>query len=138
MSEDDELEKLRKKRMEKFQKRLTHAKEEEDREKSLAEENKKKAEEEEANKLKILKAVLFPDAYVYFTKELNPQYPKVAERILQTLIYLISQNQLHGKVSLNDLIVLKRKILGIGPKIKVKFQGDEEPVELSKKLKEQD
>lgn len=138
MSEDDELEKLRKKRMEKFQKRLITAREEENKQKLLEEENKKKEDEEEVAKLKILKAVLFPDAYEYFIKELSVKHPKVADRIVSVLIYLISQNQLHGKVSKNDLIVLKRRILGIGPKIKVKFQGDEEPVELSEKLKEMD
>ncbi|MHA1385047.1 MAG: DNA-binding protein [Candidatus Helarchaeota archaeon] len=136
MSEDDELERLRKKRMEKFQKRLIQAKEDEARQKKFEEEQKKKEEEFEANKLRLLKAVLFPDAYVYFTKDLSVNHPKVAEKILITIIHLISQNQLAGKVSKNDLIILKRRILGIGPKIKVKFQGDEEPVELSKKLKE--
>ncbi|NVM00707.1 MAG: hypothetical protein HWN67_00105 [Candidatus Helarchaeota archaeon] len=74
--------------------------------------------------------------FIYET-ELKSQYPKVAERITSTLIYLISQNQLRSKLSKNDLIVLQRKILGIGPTIKVKFQGDEEAVELSKKLKEE-
>ncbi|MHA1381752.1 MAG: DNA-binding protein [Candidatus Helarchaeota archaeon] len=135
---DDELERLRKKRMEKFQKRLIDAKEQEKKQKLLEEEMKKKSEEEDIAKLKILKAVLFPDAYVYFTKELSLEHPKVANKILEVLIYLISRNQLQDRVSKNDLIILKRRILGIGPKIKVKFQGDEEPVELSKKLKDLD
>jgi hypothetical protein len=81
---------------------------------------------------------MFPDAYIYFTKDLSVEHPKVAEKILVTILHLLTQNQLAGKVSKNDLIILKRRILGIGPKIKVKFQGDEEPVELSEKLKELD
>lgn len=137
MSDEDELEKLRKKRLEQFQKRLVNAKEEETKQKLLEEERKKKEGETEETKLKIMKAVLEPDAYIYYEKELKSQFPKVAERITNTLIYLLSQNQLQNKLSRNDLIVLKRKILGIGPTIKVKFQGDEEAVELSKKLKEE-
>ena len=137
MSDDDELEKIRKKRLEQFQKRLVNAKEEETKQKLLEEEKKKNEGETEEAKLKIMKAVLEPDAYIYYETELKSQYPKVAERITSTLIYLISQNQLRSKLSKNDLIVLQRKILGIGPTIKVKFQGDEEAVELSKKLKEE-
>jgi DNA-binding TFAR19-related protein (PDSD5 family) len=136
MSENDELERLRKKRMEKFQKRISEAKEDEVKQKELGEEQKKKVDEETEAKMKILKAVLEPDAFDYYTKNLSVKHPKVAERILMVLIHLISQNQLAGMVSKNDLIILKRRILGIGPTIKVKFQGDEEPVELSKKLKE--
>ncbi len=137
MTDDDELEKIRKKRLEQFQKRLVNAKEEESKQKLLEEERKKKEGETEEAKLKIMKAVLESDAYIYYINELKPKYPKVAERITETLIYLISQNQLRSKLSRNDLIVLQRKILGIGPTIKVKFQGDEKPVELSKKLKEE-
>ncbi|NVM00708.1 MAG: hypothetical protein HWN67_00110 [Candidatus Helarchaeota archaeon] len=65
MSDDDELEKIRKKRLEKFQKRLVHAKEEESKQKVLEEERKKKEGETEEAKLKIMKAVLEPDAYIY-------------------------------------------------------------------------
>ena len=137
MSDDKELEKLRKKRLEKFQKRIIDAKEEEIKEKEVKDERKKKEEEEEEAKLKIMKAVLLPDAYIYYINDLTMNHPKVAERITTTIIYLLAQNQLQGKLSKEDLIILKRKILGIGPSIKVKFQGDEEPVDLAKKLKEE-
>ena len=137
MSEDDDLERLRKKRLEKFQKRISLAKEEEIRDKLIEEEKKRKLKEAEESKLKIMEAILFPDAYKYYINDLKVQHPKVADKISNTLIYLLSQNQLQGKLSKNDLIILKRKILGIGPKIKVKFQGDKEAIDLTKKLREQ-
>lgn len=138
MSEDEELEKLRKKRLAQFEKRVTQAKEEEDKEKSLEQEQKEKIEEKEESKLKILKMILFPDAYDYFINTLKVQYPKVADKITDTLIYLVSQNQLETQLSKNELIVLQRKILGIGPNIKVKTQHDKEAVDFAKKLKGED
>ena len=135
MSEDEELEKLRKKRLAQFERRVTEAKEEEDIKKSVEQEQKEKLEEKEESKLKILKMILLPDAYDYFVNTLKVQYPKVADKISNTLIYLVSQSQLENQISKSELIVLQRKILGIGPNIKVKTQHDKEAVDFSKKLK---
>ena len=56
--------------------------------------------------------------------------------IEDTLIYLVSQNQLRNKLQKVDLQIIERKIIGKEPTIKIKRHEDEEAVELSAKLRE--
>ncbi|MHA1784233.1 MAG: DNA-binding protein [Candidatus Helarchaeota archaeon] len=132
---DDELEALRKKRREKFLNRIEYAKKLAELKKEQEEALKKQQSELEEKKEIIMEKLMFPDAYQYFLS-IKSRSPAISKMIEDTLIYLVSQNQLRNKLQKVDLQIIERKIIGKEPTIKIKRHEDEEAVELSAKLRE--
>ena len=135
MSEDDELEALRKKRRNKFMNRITTAKKQEDFKKEQDDLIQKQKIELDEKKERIMEQLLLPDALDYY-KILKNNNPVIAETIENTLIHMLTQNQLYNKLQKIELQVLVRKLLGHEPTIKVKRHEDEEAVDFQTKLRE--
>ena len=135
MSEDDELEALRKKRRNKFINRITTAKKQEEFKNEQEDMEQKEKIKLDEKKGLIMGQLLLPDALNYY-KTIKSANPAMAETIENTLIYLITRNQIQHKLSLTDLQIMVRKISGHEPTIKVKRHEDEEAVDFQTKLKE--
>jgi len=135
MSEDDELEALRKKRRNKFMNRITQAKKHEESKKEQDDLIQKQKIELDEKKERVMDQLLLPDALDYY-KNLKKNNPAMAETIENALIYMLTNNQLVNKLQKNELYVLVRKLSGQEPTIKVKRHEDEEAVDFQTKLKE--
>ncbi len=110
----DELERVRHKRMAEMMKRIEAQKKQDE----LKEEQKDKTEV-------FLNAVMFPDALQYYKEEISPQRAHIANRILEVLQYLAQEGVLQTKLTKEQLIIIDRKVSGVGPNIRVKRSGKE-------------
>lgn len=113
-NEQDELERLRHRKMAQMMKRIDTQKKEE--------ELKKTKTEKEDQFLTIL---MTPDALSYYKTQILPSRPLVAKRILETLQYLVQTEIIQSKLTKEQLIIIDRKLSGIGPNIKIKRSGKE-------------
>ena len=109
---EDELERLRHKRMAEMMERI--------------ESQKRKEESEKLKEDKVelfLKNIMLPDAYQYYKEQLVPQRPHIASKILEVLQYLVSTENLQSKITKEEIILIDRKLSGIGPNIRIKRHG---------------
>ena len=110
----DELERLRHKRMAQMMKRIES-------QKKIEELKKEETEKED----KFLENVMLPEAYQYYRTQIVPQRPLIANRINEVLQYLVANGVLQYKLTREQLILIDRKLSGIGPNIRVKRSGKE-------------
>ncbi|MFX1486181.1 MAG: DNA-binding protein [Promethearchaeota archaeon] len=118
----DELERIKKKKL------MELMKEAKDRER---EEEKQK--EVESSKDQTLKAVCTPDAYQYL-ESLQKVKPKTAIEIGRIIIFLTTRRKLGGRVTKTGVMILERRIEGVGPRIRIKRRG-EDLMDISEKLR---
>ncbi|MFX0096834.1 MAG: DNA-binding protein [Candidatus Hodarchaeota archaeon] len=118
----DELERIKKRKL------MELIKEAEKRER---EEEKQKEVDSKRNQ--ILKTVCMPDAYDYL-KSLRGAKPRTATEIERIIILLTTQRKLGGRVTKTGVMILERRIEGVGPKIRIKYRG-EDLVDISEKLR---
>ncbi|NVM55385.1 MAG: hypothetical protein HWN66_16885 [Candidatus Helarchaeota archaeon] len=110
--EQDELERLRHKKVAQIMKRIESQKKEEE---------LKKNETEKIDQF--LKIIMMPAALDYYNTQIVPQRPMIANRILEILQYLVQTGKLQTKLNKEELILIDRKLSGIGPNIKIKRSG---------------
>ncbi|MHA1278666.1 MAG: DNA-binding protein [Candidatus Helarchaeota archaeon] len=111
---EDELDRLRHKRMAEMLKRIEQQK----KEKELKDVERKKSNE-------FLTNVLLPDAYQYYQEQIQHQRPQIAQKIVDVLQYLVSSGALQYKLNREQIIMIDRKLGGIGPTIRIKRSGKE-------------
>lgn len=112
--EQDELKRLRHKKMAQMMKRIDTQKKEEELKKTKT----KKSD-------KFLTILMMPDALNYYKTQILPHRPLVAKRILEILQYLVQTENLQSKLTKEELIIIDRKLSGVGPNIKIKRSGKE-------------
>ncbi|MHA1266229.1 MAG: hypothetical protein ACTSRS_13435 [Candidatus Helarchaeota archaeon] len=113
MSDDDEeLARLRHKKIAQMMQRIGQEK----RIEKLKKDDSEKTEQ-------FLKNVMQTEALAYYKTQILPNQPLAAKRILEVIKNLISMGLLQQQLNREQLILLHRKILGIGPNIKVKRPG---------------
>ena len=110
----DELERLRHKKLAEMMKRIELQKKEEE---------LKKSEEEKTDQF--LRVLMFPEAYQYYKEQIAPQRPRIAKQILEVLRYLVQTEVLQSKITKEQLIMINRKLSGVGPSIRIKRAGKE-------------
>ncbi len=113
MSKDqNELERLRHEKMAQILKRI---------------ELQKKAEDSKKNEIdqtdQFLQSIMMPDALNYYKTQIVPQRPLIAKRIIEILQYLVKTDNLQSKLEKEELVLIDRKLAGIGPNIKIKRSG---------------
>ena len=110
----DELERLRHKKMAQMMQRIESQKKE------------KKLEESRPDQTdQFLNKVMLPEAYQYYKTQILPQRPQTANRIVEVLQYLVSSGVLQYKLSQEQLVLIDRKLSGVGPSIRIKRSGKE-------------
>lgn len=112
LSDDDELAMIRRKKMAQMIKREKHLKA-----------TKEHREKVEAERQKLLKRFLAPDAMSYLSS-LNKTDPAVAKRIEDIILYLVVYRGLRQVISQLDIRYIERQIRGEGPKIRVQRDGE--------------
>ncbi len=115
MSDDeDELERLRHRRMTQMMKRIESQKKKEDTEHQKSDKTEQ-----------FLEAIMQATALNYYKTQIVPQRPYIAKRIIEVLQYLVGNNVLQSKLTTEELILIDRKLTGTGPSIKIKRTGKE-------------
>ena len=109
-----ELERLRHKKMAQMMKRIETQKKQEE-----------SMKEKEEGIDRFLSNLLMPLAFEYYKTQIVPQRPLIANRIIELLQYLVSTGSLRTKLTKEELIIVERKLAGIGPSIKIKRSGKE-------------
>ncbi|NVM29778.1 MAG: hypothetical protein HWN65_13120 [Candidatus Helarchaeota archaeon] len=112
--EQDELKRLRHKKMAQMMKRIDTQKKEEELKKTKTDKTDK-----------FLTILMMPDALNYYKTQILPHRPLIAKRILEILQYLVQTENLQSKLTKEELIIIDRKLSGIGPNIKIKRSGKE-------------
>ncbi|MFX1296957.1 MAG: DNA-binding protein [Promethearchaeota archaeon] len=110
----NELERLRHKRMAEMMKRIEVQKKKEE----LKKDKPGKTDE-------FLKNIMLFDAYQYYKEQIAAQRPLIANRIVEVLQYLIKSGVLQMKLTKEQLIIIDRKLSGVGPNIRIKRSGKE-------------
>ncbi|OLS14104.1 MAG: hypothetical protein RBG13Loki_2282 [Promethearchaeota archaeon CR_4] len=136
MSNDDDLEAIRKKKMA----QLLNMKKQQEAQKDVGQDFAFKID-------LVLKAVFQPDAWAYL-QQLRKNNPAVAQQIvsefmppevlmkLDLIMALISQGRIRQQiVPIDEIQYLERQILGVKSRIQVKRRGEKEAVDLSSFLK---
>jgi len=118
----DELERIKKKKLMELMKEAEKRERKEERQKKV-----------NSTKDQILKTVCMSDAYGYL-ESLRRAKPKTANEIERIIILLTTQRRLGGKVTKTGVMILERRIEGVGPKIRIKHRG-EDLVDISEKLR---
>ncbi len=111
---EDELERLRHKKMAEMMKRFGQQKKEEE---------MKQVETEKEDQF--LLNIMLPEAYTYYRDQILPNRPMIAQKIVEVLQYLVSSGVLQYKLNTEQIILIDRKLSGVGPSIKVKRSGKE-------------
>ncbi len=136
MSNDDDLEAIRKKKMA----QMLNIKKQQDAQKDIGRDFAFKKD-------LVLKAVLQPDAWTYL-EQIRKTNPVVAQQIvnefitpqvemqLDLIMSLIAQGRIQQQiVPIDEIQYLERQILGVKSRIQVKRRGEKEAVDLSSFLK---
>ncbi len=111
---EDELERLRHKKLAGMMKRVEEEKKKEELKKSKGD-----------PKDQFLKALLLPDAYDYYKTQILPQRPYIATKIVEVLQYLVTTENLQTKITKEEIILIDRKLSGTGPSIRIKRSGED-------------
>jgi len=136
MSNDDDLDAIRKKKMAQF----LNMKKQQEAQKDIGRDFAFKIE-------LVLKAVFQPDAWAYL-QQIRKTNPAVAQQIvdefvtpevqmkLDMIMALISQGRIQQQiVPIDEIQYLERQIMGVKSRIQVKRRGEKEAVDLSSFLK---
>lgn len=110
--EEEKLERLRHERMAQMMKRIESQKKKEE----LQEKKSERGEQ-------FLNIIMEPNALEYYKTQIVPQRPQIANRIVEVLQYLVSNQILQSKLTVEELILIDRKLTGTGPSIKIKRSG---------------
>jgi DNA-binding TFAR19-related protein (PDSD5 family) len=111
---EDELERLRHKKMAEMMKRIGQQKKEQE----LKQEETEKEDQ-------FLLNFMLPEAYRYYKDQILPNRPMIAQKIVEVLNYLVSSGVLQYKLNTEQVILIDRKLSGVGPSIKIKRSGKE-------------
>jgi len=118
LSDQDELEKIKQRKLKRFLERAEQLKSKEQQSQINQEEQVTKVQEARSQ---ILSKVLDPEARQYLTY-LNETKPNTAQKIESTILPLVLQNRIFY-VSKIDIRALERRIEGVEPSILVKRRG---------------
>ena len=119
MSDQDELEKIKQRKLKRFLERTKQLKSKEQQSQINQEEQATRVQEARSQ---ILTKVLEPEARQYLAY-LNETKPNTAQKIESTILPLILQNRIFY-VSKVDIRALERRIEGVEPSILVKRRGE--------------
>ncbi len=123
---EDELERIRHKKMAEIMKRIEMQKKQEE---------LKKTKEENTDQF--LKIIMVPEAYKYYKEQIVPQRPHIANQIIEVIQYLFQAGILRSKLTREQLILIDRKLSGVGPSIRIKRPG-KEYMDIATALKKED
>lgn len=119
MSDQDELEKIKQRKMKRFLERAEQLK---SKEKKLENNQQEQATRVKEAQSQILAKILDPEARKYLAY-LNDTKPNIAQKIESTILPLVLQNRIFY-VSKIDIRALERRIEGVKPSILVKRRGE--------------
>jgi len=121
---DEDLEEIRKRKIQRIQRKIQ--------EKKLEEERRQRERHEREE---ILGQVLTPEAYEYLSS-LRSSSPQVASKIEEILLALVIQRRIRYRIDRIIIRAIERKVRGIEPTITFMRKGRK--IEISEKLREAD
>ena len=119
LSDQDELEKIKRRKMRRF---LERAEQLQSEEQKLETDQQEQATRVQEARSQILAKILDPEARQYLAY-LNDTKPETAQKIESTILPLVLQNRIFY-VSKIDIRALERRIEGVEPSILVKRRGE--------------